>query len=128
MKLTPFGLYVRTLRLELGLTLKTMADALKVSPAYLSSIELGDRPLPSTVAEEAIKFFSPQVRGERIEQLKEAIDKSANAVPIGGLESEEKVLVAAFARRLTEGEGVPDEVLKWLKKGGNKHGGTGSSE
>jgi len=121
MKLTPFGLQVRTLRLELGLTLKTMADAVNVSPAYLSSIELGDRQLSSKVSDEAISFFADKVDGEKLEQIRDAVVKTAEIVPVDNLAGEDKVLVAAFARRLTEGAGVPDEILKWIKKGG-EHG------
>jgi len=118
MKLTPFGFQVRTLRMELGLTLKTMADSLEVSSAYLSSIELGDRQLSSKIAEDTLAFFSSRVSSSSLQNLREAIDKTAQMVPIDNLAGEEKILVAAFARRLTDGEGVPPEIYDWLKKGG----------
>lgn len=122
MRLTPFGLIVRTLRLELGLTLKKMADALKVSSAYLSSIELGERDITPKISTDTVEFFQSQgVTAESIGNLKTAIDKTAKVVPIEDISSEDKYLVAAFARRLTEGEGVPDEVRHWLQQGG-RHG------
>ncbi|ANN71568.1 helix-turn-helix domain-containing protein [Bordetella bronchialis] len=117
MKLTPFGLLVRTLRLEAGLTLKNMADALGVTSAYLSSIELGDRPLTEKIAGQAIEFFKERISTEKLDQLQAAVDKTTQSVPTAGLDSDDKVLVAAFARRLTEGAGVPDEVMNWLRKG-----------
>lgn len=117
MKLTPYGLVARTLRLELGLTLKAMADAIGVTSAYLSSIELGERDITQKIKQDALEFFKARVNAEKLQQVSRAIDQTAKAVPIENLAGDDKVLVAAFARRLTEGEGVPNEVLKWLQKG-----------
>jgi transcriptional regulator with XRE-family HTH domain len=44
---TPFGERLRTLRAERGLTLQAMAEALGVSPAYLSALEHGRRGRPT---------------------------------------------------------------------------------
>lgn len=45
--MTPFGLRVRELRAERGLTQKQMASDLGVSAAYLSALEKGNRGAPS---------------------------------------------------------------------------------
>ena len=45
--MTPFGLKVRQLRLERGVSQKEMATALGVSAAYLSALERGHRSVPS---------------------------------------------------------------------------------
>lgn len=45
--MTPFGEKLRALRAERGLTLQGMADALGVSPAYLSALEHGRRGRPT---------------------------------------------------------------------------------
>ena len=116
MKLTPFGLCVRKLRLELGLTLKSMADALGVSSAYLSSIELGDKQLTAKIAEDSLRFFQGKLTKEQLNELQDSAAKSVDIVPVSSLGGDEKVLVAAFARRLTEGAGVPDEVMNWLRR------------
>ena len=44
--MTPFGEKIRKLRLERGVTLKDMAAAIGVSPAYLSALEHGKRGRP----------------------------------------------------------------------------------
>jgi transcriptional regulator with XRE-family HTH domain len=44
--MTPFGAAVRQIRKERGLTQKAMANALGVSPAYLSALENGKRGRP----------------------------------------------------------------------------------
>lgn len=125
MKLSAFGLCVRKLRLELGLTLRDMAGALKLSSPYLSSIELGERALTAKIAEEALTYFKDkQVSPAKIEELRVACDQSMTEVPVSTLNADERNLVAAFARRLSEGSGIPKDVKDWLK-GGNKDGGTG---
>jgi transcriptional regulator with XRE-family HTH domain len=45
--MTPFGARMRELREARGLPLKSMAEALGVSPAYLSALEHGRRGRPS---------------------------------------------------------------------------------
>ncbi len=45
--MTPFGAKLRKLREERGLTQAQMADAVGVSPAYLSALEHGKRGRPS---------------------------------------------------------------------------------
>jgi transcriptional regulator with XRE-family HTH domain len=45
--MTPFGARLRGLREARGLPLKTMAEALGVSPAYLSALEHGRRGRPT---------------------------------------------------------------------------------
>ncbi|RFP24554.1 XRE family transcriptional regulator [Duganella sp. BJB488] len=118
MKLSAFGLCVRKLRLELGLTLRDMATAVGVSSPYLSSIELGERTLTSKIAENAIIYFeNKNVGKDQISELRIACDQSFTAVPVSALQADERNLVAAFARRLTEGHGVPNDVLNWLNGG-----------
>mgnify|MGYP000358785371 FL=1 len=45
--MAPFGRRVRELRRERGVTMKEMAAALRVTPAYLSALEHGRRGKPS---------------------------------------------------------------------------------
>lgn len=45
--MTPFGRRMRELRAARGITLKRMAEALMVSPAYLSALEHGHRGRPT---------------------------------------------------------------------------------
>ena len=44
--LTPFGQIVRKKRIDKFLTLKEMADALGVSSAFLSAVEMGRKAIP----------------------------------------------------------------------------------
>lgn len=45
--MTPFGQKLRDLRTRRGVSLKTMAAAIDVSPAYLSALEHGKRGVPT---------------------------------------------------------------------------------
>lgn len=48
--MTPFGKRLRELREERGVTQKEMAQALRVSPAYLSALEHGRRGQPHGIS------------------------------------------------------------------------------
>ncbi len=57
--MTPFGEKIRELRRRRGITLKQLAGALKLSPAYLSALEHGHRgrPTPAFVVQ-ICEFFN----------------------------------------------------------------------
>lgn len=57
--MTPFGKRMRALRRERGVTLKQMADAIGVSPAYLSALEHGKRGRPGWhLIQRILTFFN----------------------------------------------------------------------
>ncbi len=57
--MTPFGEKLRSLRDERGITLKDMAGAIHVSPAYLSALEHGKRGRPSWhLVQSVIAYFN----------------------------------------------------------------------
>jgi transcriptional regulator with XRE-family HTH domain len=125
MKLTPFGEAARLLRMKLDTSMKSMADYMDISSSYLSSIEYGDKRLLKKHIESAIAFFKEKfkdkVTDEEITNLLRAAERSKDIVNTSSLSPDAKGLVAAFARRLQEGEAPTDEVLTWIaqrKKGG----------
>jgi transcriptional regulator with XRE-family HTH domain len=57
--MTPFGERMRKLRAERGVTLKAMAEAIGVSPAYLSALEHGKRSRPGWhLIQRVIAYFN----------------------------------------------------------------------
>ena len=57
--MTPFGQKLRDLRAARGVTLKDMAAALRVTPAYLSALEHGRRGRPSwRLVQSIIGYFN----------------------------------------------------------------------
>lgn len=101
--------------MKYGLTLRDMAQALSISSPYLSSIELGGRKLTKEISDAVIDFFSSKVDEKELRELRSACDKTLNIVPVSMLRGEERNLVAAFARRLSDGHGIPSEVKRWLQ-------------
>jgi transcriptional regulator with XRE-family HTH domain len=56
--MTPFGARLRALRAERGVTLSALAEALRVSPTYLSALEHGRRGAPSAgLVHQVNEFF-----------------------------------------------------------------------
>lgn len=57
--MTPFGARLRQMRADRGLTLKKMAEAIGVSPAYLSALEHGKRGAPTWfLVQRIISYFN----------------------------------------------------------------------
>ncbi len=57
--MTPFGLHMRKLRQERGVTQKDMAQALRVSSAYLSALEHGRRGKPTwAMIQSILNYFN----------------------------------------------------------------------
>lgn len=69
--MTPFGAKIRELRAARGVTMKEMAAALRVTPAYLSALEHGRRGRPSFAQVQAIIGYLNVIwdEAEEIERL-----------------------------------------------------------
>ncbi len=120
MKLTPFGEAVRILRLRYDASMKEMADFIGISSSHLSGIEYGEKRLSQKHIDGAIAFFRGKASAQEIAALREAGEKSKDIVHTGQLNPNARGLVAAFARRLQEGDEPPVAVHDWLadrKKG-----------
>ncbi|AMO36421.1 helix-turn-helix domain-containing protein [Thauera humireducens] len=116
MKLTPFGELARQLRMKNGLTLKSMAEAMGISSAHLSSIEFGEKKLNDKHTQSALDYFSVLCSPEQLGALRTAADMSKDFVSTEALNGDAKHLVAAFARRLQEGATPSDEFTRWLSE------------
>lgn len=116
MKLTPFGEAVRLLRMRFGLSMKSMAEAMQISSSYLSGIEYGEKRLSEKHVESALAFFKGKCTTEDLVALREAAEKSKDIVNTANLAPDARGLVAAFARRLQEGEEPSNEIIEWITK------------
>ncbi len=99
--MTPFGAKVRQLRRERGVTLKQMATALAVSPAYLSALELGKRGVPTWYTVQRIIAFFNVIwdEAEELQRLAEISDPRV-VVDTSGLEPEATELANLLAQRI----------------------------
>ncbi len=99
--MTPFGAKVRQLRRERGLSLKQMAAALNVSPAYLSALELGKRGVPTWYTVQRIIGYFNVIwdEAEELQRLAEMSDPRV-VVDTSGLEPEATELANLLAQRI----------------------------
>jgi len=118
--LTPFGLEVRKLRIETGTKLKDLAEHLKVSSAYLSSVEYGKQELPERVVEGVVRFFHLKAAAAR--DLRQLADRSRRAVRIDLQKSSApaRELATVFARRFDTIDQKTIDRLLGLLNGGDK--------
>jgi len=114
MKLTPFGETVRVLRMKYGLSMKTMAEAMGISSAYLSSIEFGEKRLAQKHIDSAISFFEDKVTEDQLRSVRTAAEQSKRIIDTADLSADARGLVSAFARRLQEGSTPTPEIMGWL--------------
>ncbi len=101
--MTPFGVKLRALRAERGITLKEMADAIGVSSAYLSALEHGRRGRPSWyLVQRIITFFNViWDEAEEIERLA-AISHPRVVIDTAGLDPLATELANLMADRIAE--------------------------
>lgn len=101
--MTPFGEALRRLRAERGVTQKAMADAIGVTPAYLSALERGHRGRPSwQFVQRVIGFFN--IIWDEADELERLALLSAPRVIVdtSGLESEATGLANRLAQTIRD--------------------------
>lgn len=96
MALTLFGKAVRKARIDTGESISTMAEALKISPAFLSGVETGRKKVPDSLVK-GIEQYLKQ-RNISIPNLTELASVSNKSVSLEGLTPQHQMLVAGFAR------------------------------
>ena len=99
--MTPFGKKFRSIRAERGITLKDMAQAINVSPAYLSALEHGRKGAPTWyLVQRIITFFNViWDEAEELERLAQ-ISHPRIVVDTSGLGSQATELANKFARHV----------------------------
>ena len=99
--MTPFGKKLRSIRAERGITLKDMAQAINVSPAYLSALEHGRKGAPTWyLVQRIITFFNViWDEAEELERLAQ-ISHPRIVVDTSGLGSQATELANKFARHV----------------------------
>ena len=82
MRLNEFGKKARHLRMDLDLSLKEMADGMKISSAHLSALEYGDKKLNEAHLDAAIAFFrGRKVSSEDLSTLRTAPGRWSRLTP-----------------------------------------------
>ncbi|MBS0418655.1 MAG: helix-turn-helix transcriptional regulator [Proteobacteria bacterium] len=114
MKLTPFGEAARSLRMRFDVSMKSMADFMGISSSHLSGIEYGEKRLSAKHIDCAVAFFRDRASDEEIAKLRRAAEQSRDMVDTSKLNPDARGLVAAFARRLQEGDTPTSEIREWI--------------
>ncbi|AZZ98262.1 helix-turn-helix transcriptional regulator [Pseudoalteromonas sp. R3] len=107
MSLTDFGKAVRKARIDVGHTLKTMAEELGTSAAFLSGLETGSKKVSKEWVSKIEDFF--QEEGIKIENLSTLADVANKSVSLSGLSQQQQMLVAGFANSSF----TPDELKRF---------------
>ena len=99
--MTPLGKKLRSIRAERGITLKDMAQAINVSPAYLSALEHGRKGAPTWyLVQRIITFFNViWDEAEELERLAQ-ISHPRIVVDTSGLGPQATELANKFARHV----------------------------
>lgn len=119
--ITEFGKYIRKLRIDNTITLRSMADAMGMSASYLSSVETGKRNITTKYFSAVVAYF--QLTGSQVTELQELADISRNEISLSLRKANrgQRNSAIVFARRLntlTSDElGRLDAILLNEKKG-----------
>lgn len=79
-KLTAFGEKLREIRKERGLLLMDMANAVRVTPGFLSSVETGNKPIPDNLLSRIVQ--STNLSDRQTAELQRAAALSAKEYKI----------------------------------------------
>ena len=113
---TAVGRFLRKLRIDANEVLYDMSKKLGCTSAFISSLELGKRPVPTDFQKKITKLYS--LTAEQQEEFQHAVDQSMHNVVISldELDSSTKDLALVFARRLkTMKEKEAEKMLMFLK-------------
>ncbi|MBI0083631.1 helix-turn-helix transcriptional regulator [Commensalibacter sp. M0402] len=108
--LTPFGIAIRQLRIQLRIRMYDMAKASGYSSAFLSSVENGHRPIPDGLVEKIIEKY--KLSSEEQIKLHNAYTVTMQKVPTNHLNLRQKEFVATFARLIPD---MSDKQLNEIK-------------
>lgn len=109
MKLTEFGTVFREIRTQRKLRLVDVANRIDVSPAFISSVETGRKPVPADLPERIQEAFKlPKADFYR---LKQAADRTLSSKRIRSRRPKEAQCVAALSRNLDR---LTDEQLDFF--------------
>ncbi len=114
--LSPLGRFLRKLRIDRNELLKTMADKLSVSSAFLSAVEMGRKHVPEGW-EQTLSDDYHLDAAQRTE-LSNAIAESSTSVRLDltNFSADSRRAVVAFARKIQEGNAVDANLISAFLK------------
>ena len=109
------GKFLRILRVSRDESAKTMAERFGVSSAYLSAVELGKRPMPSSWKDIIIREYNLNEKNQQ--KLQEAIKESLVSITINlsDMDSKKKELLLSMAKKDLDDETI-DKLCEIINK------------
>ena len=109
--ITSVGKFLRRLRIDKGEILRTMAQTLGVSSAFLSAVENGKKKLPDAWLPKLQASYN--LSSEQMEELKQAVIEARETVEldIRNASEDNRRLAVSFARRF---DSLDEETSKKL--------------
>ena len=110
------GKFLRKLRIDSNEVLYDMAHKLGCTSAFISSLELGKRPVPAEFQQKVTELYNLSL--EQQEEFQRAVDQSVRnvTIPLDELNDSSRELALVFARRLkTMEEKKAEKMLEYLK-------------
>jgi transcriptional regulator with XRE-family HTH domain len=121
-KLNDFGKELRKLRIDKSELLKDMADRLRVSPAFVSAVETGRKPIPADFVARIASAYD--LEDEARARLQKGADASRTTFEIRLSESASRQVretAAVLARQFPKlSSSEVDQLLEILNKGRRK--------
>lgn len=97
--LTPFGKFLRKLRIDHGELLKDMAEKLKVTASYLSAVEVGKKAVPDAWIGVLSSMYK-SVAEDELRRLAEMSKPEFRVVVPRGSDDLRREAVSVFARKV----------------------------
>ena len=116
--ITSVGKFLRKLRIDKGEILRTMAQTLGVSSAFLSAVENGKKKLPDAWLPKLQSSYN--LSSEQMDELRQAITESSDTLELNIRDAsvENRRLAISFARQFNN---LDEETSKKLLNILNKH-------
>lgn len=118
--MTEFGKFLRKIRIDREELLYTMANALGVSPAFLSAVETGRKPIPHDLPSKIVTLY--HLSDEQAQELYEVASASMSHVRIN-LDDDftpKKEMVMAFTRKIDSLTDDEIEAINSVLSGGKR--------
>ena len=115
--ITSLGNFLRSLRIENGELLKTMAEKLEVSSAFLSAIENGKKKMPTSWEEKLVSIY--HLSHQQLYDLKKSVAETNNTIELNlkDTSSQNRALALSFARHFDSlDEETGKKIIKLLEE------------
>lgn len=98
--LSEYGKTLRKIRIDKGLTLAQMAQAVGITSAYLSTIERGNRKIPKSLTQNVINHY--KLSNEQVAELQKAeyLSMDSFEIELSAVSLHKKTLVLSLAKNL----------------------------